>query len=148
MSDGLSLVDLATGAERSVYPRNDYYTGEVSPDGQLAAIVAGNQVRVLRTETGEPLWQRPVSERFIAFVPGNRYLAVVGRESLTRKIQILEALSGKLIRELAGGKALPLVVNASESSLVYADFDGTVVAWNVNDFSEAWRVSALTLGKR
>ena len=89
-----------------------------------------------------------MSERFIAFVPGNRYLAVVGRETLTRRVQILDALNGRVFCELPGGDGPPMVMNASEKLLVYADLDGNLVAWNVNDFSASWRMSALALGKR
>jgi WD40 repeat protein len=143
--DRLSLMDLATGTEASICCPGEVLTAEVSPDGQWIAMVTASDVHVLRTDTGELLWQRSISHKSIAFVPGRGLLAVLSYEHAEYRVHILDPRHGRLLCELPSGDSGPMFLIASGGSLVYGNLGGSVLAWNTSDFSEAWQLSAKAL---
>lgn len=124
-----------------------------SPDSVLLAIGLRHKtnangetcgiVRMVKPLAGGEVWEQkvPISARKIVFIASGKMLAVLcGRPGQARSIQLLDANTGKLNRELKlsdldhGGAWLDFTYSASEQLLIAVGFDkqqrGSIDVWD------------------
>jgi YVTN family beta-propeller protein/VCBS repeat-containing protein len=126
--DGISVIDMRTGAVTEIPPGGDTSDLAMTPDGGLLYVTtgSGNQVRVIDTSTNTTVTTIPLTYPFgVAIAPDGGY-AYVTSDTDPGTVSVIDTSSNTIVKTIDVGANPESVVISPDGSTLYVANDQTV----------------------